>query len=1224
MKRRFRRFIIFFSGGLLTVGILLYYLTVVRFKDSLRFVILKETQGKYAFEAGRAELSLWHKSIVLKESAIRCVDTTGLDARYDIQIPEMYFSLATWNDLILNRKIVVDSLSLVRPSFKLYIHKNRIRKTNSGFHTSNILTVLNKTLIHFNAHSFTLKDASFTYKLLNNAPLEIKDIDLSINNFTKVNNEDSHLLGSDKVVFSLGRQHWILPDGKKEISFGKLQFNSQGQRFEIDSFKYVQPAAEGKSAVTVYADKFLFNSQHLPAVYQKEQLLIDTLVCVNPVLTISSGSTGGGKSISINANTPLFRLINVKYIDVVNADLQMQGKKMASSNTNLRIYNLNIDPAKDPQLRTDSIRLNLQKMAFISKDSLWQLGIEEFRLEKNGALFKNVIYGPTPYNHQEKGVMFSAPALALKNLDIEALMRKRLQATDAELYRPVITLYDKRRRQLDTVHTGKMNLFYQTLHGISQLIHVENFRISNGEVHFRKKGPKSLELNVDKLNAHILLHKLFLSDSLVDIKHAIPDLRIGKLDLGPKGARIKIRNYRFDGTNRRNWGKELQIVLPNGTVLEGRDIYWEVFDWDIYQKTKDIQVNYLKLGNLLVHLKRGSHEPRSQASHKPLPVIRIFRLELDRLELESDNLELKGRYFLANNISTGKHTFIWDRLDADLYDIRVKNKVLNADVKEIRFSNYRESIIRDADLALSGKGEQTRAHFPLLRVNVPLHSTDLSQLSIPSLSAADANLELYKTSGTDTLSASAKLMFEATDLHPLKDKSTLLTYKSVDLGLRNARVKKNDIAMELPFAGLELNEGRLQKDNLNKISLASAVDLTWKDASLNFRKDSSSLAVNSFTGGLHIPSFLSSTLALKGSWKQLLDKVSVTNGRAVYQNRKIDVSVENTNWDPATKTLRLGSVKFNPARNREETFNTSKWQSDYISFRGAAITIAGINPGSGPGDSLLHIRKLTLDSVKLDVSRDKRLPFQHGIEKPMPTRLIRNLPVPLLADTIALTNSSVAYHEITAKSGQWSTIPLHAINGSVLHINSRESGPDSLRVTAAGRLFNGQIQELTYAESYSDSLSSFTAGLRLLPLDLAALGRMAMPNGAIRITSGATDTIYSRWFGNKYAAYGSMHFFYRNLRIKISSKKHPDRVGMLSAIETWLANLILPGNKQKPSLIYFERDRERFVFNYWIKTQTRGILSTIGIKSNRAYRKQYRRKQEQYSLPKEGAFNSLP
>lgn len=1231
LKRVLKRMVLWPVICLLVLLVALYYLLVFRFKDSLRFVISKETHGRYAFEAGRAELSLRNKSIALKSSSIRCQDTTGAEAYYDIDIPGMYFSLASWKELLFNGKVMADSLSLTAPAFTLHTRQHKTRQQHGSFHAGDILTVLNKTLARFNARSFSLQGGTFALHRTGSAqPLTVNNIDLSVINFTGVNNEDSHLLGSDKVAFSLGPQHWRLPEGKQEISFRALTFTSEGQRFEIDSLTYLQPPVEGKGEMMIQADKFLFNARHLPALYQKEQLLIDTLVCVNPVLTLPAGGHSKERDhlAAIPARHPLFRLINVKYISVMNGELRVKGQGQQQALTgrraNLGICNLSVDPARTPQVSIDSVRMDLQQLTFVSKDSLWQLGVEEFSFGGNGVLFKNVRYGPTAANHHKKGVVFTAPALELRNVDIGALLAKRLVATDAELVQPAIQLYNKGQQAPGVTSAGsKTNVFYQTLHGISQLIHVDNFRISNGSVQLHATGKKPLALSVQRLNAHILLHKLFLSDSLVDIKHAIPDLRMGQLHLTAGHMKISVDHYRFDGRARRNWSRELQVTLPAAT-LRGRDIYWEVFDWDIYQQTKEIQVNYLRLGSLDVRAHGGGHAGKA-AQHQPLPVIRLYKLEVDQLAFEQSSpgtaVHLSGNKLYADGISTTGHFFSWNKLAARLRNISVKTKQLEAGIAEIQFSNQGESQLRNIELMMAAASGKTSVRLPLLRLEAPVHSTNMKALRVPFLQAVGASLRLQQASAEDTLAVVAEADLEAKDVRPGKDAAQLLQFNAATVALRNASVDKGGMHVQLPQTRLQLQDGRLEKDHATQSLRAASLELNWNNASVKLDNDSSALAASQLTGSLHIPAFSSSAITTAGSWKQLLNKLSLTGGEVTYRNKNIHASIGTTHWEPATQTLSLSALNVTPVLNREETFRKAQWQGNYMRFAAAGLTVAGIRPGSAAGDPLLYIRRMVLDSMALEVSRDKSLPFRHGTEKPMPTQLLRSLGIPLRIDTVAFANGAVAYHERKTAAGSWGSIPLQDINGTLLNVSSRGEGRDSLLVAASAKVFNGRIQELRYRESYADSLSGFTASLRLLPLELPAIGRMAMPNSPVSITSGATDTVYSWWSGNKYAAYGNMHFFYHDLQVRVHNWKHPGRGGILPAVATWAANLVLPHNKRKPSLIFFERDRERFIFNYWIKAQTRGVMSAIGIKSNRSYRKQYRRRQPLYSLPPGNVFD---
>jgi hypothetical protein len=311
---------------LLLAGAIVYFFVVYRFKGSVKFIINKESKGKFAFDASDATLSVWHRSILLKNSVLYCADTANADVSFKVRIPEIYFSITSWKDLLLRKKIIVDSLSIIEPVIDVDVRRSRIRQQPTDFRAADIVGYLQKALTWFNVHSFSLKDAAFRYTTLNSpAPLLGDHINLAVSNFTVVNNEDSHLLGSDNVSLLLGKQRWILPDGKHEINFNRMTFDSKGQRFELDSFSFYQKATTGKGAINLRADKFFFNSRHLPAIYQKEQLLLDTVTCINPVLSIP-GYGRDDSTVKTRFNSNFFNRINVGFVNVADGELRLQNK----------------------------------------------------------------------------------------------------------------------------------------------------------------------------------------------------------------------------------------------------------------------------------------------------------------------------------------------------------------------------------------------------------------------------------------------------------------------------------------------------------------------------------------------------------------------------------------------------------------------------------------------------------------------------------------------------------------------------------------------------------------------------------------------------------------------------------------------------------------------------------------------------------------------------------
>jgi hypothetical protein len=68
---------------------------------------------------------------------------------------------------------------------------------------------------------------------------------------------------------------------------------------------------------------------------------------------------------------------------------------------------------------------------------------------------------------------------------------------------------------------------------------------------------------------------------------------------------------------------------------------------------------------------------------------------------------------------------------------------------------------------------------------------------------------------------------------------------------------------------------------------------------------------------------------------------------------------------------------------------------------------------------------------------------------------------------------------------------------------------------------------------------------------------------------------------------------------------------------TFLANafVIRKNNNGKTGIVYFERLRDRSFFNYIVKMTFSGMASSIGVKKNKKYLKQYERQLDIKNLP---------
>jgi hypothetical protein len=398
---------------------------------------------------------------------------------------------------------------------------------------------------------------------------------------------------------------------------------------------------------------------------------------------------------------------------------------------------------------------------------------------------------------------------------------------------------------------------------------------------------------------------------------------------------------------------------------------------------------------------------------------------------------------------------------------------------------------------------------------------------------------------------------------------------------------------------------------LGKHAFKAQVRATWEDAVAKLAmKDSGSLELHKISGGFYDDHF-SMGKGEKHPWQSLLSSGYIEKGQVSFSNTSIAVSAGAVKWNPREELAVIHKLRVSPKDGRDETWLKRKWQSDYITFDCDVLKLNGLHLKYG-NDSLIAIREIEVVGANMEVVRDKHQPLKHGIEKPMPTRMISNIKYPLRIDSIVVSKTDIMVSQISEATDELGTIPIQNVKAVIRNISNKSL--DSLYIKASGNIFSTRIRQLTYAESYADSLSAFRLNMNTSKLALTEFSKITVPLASASVANGIGDTLYASWVGNTYAAVGGMHFYYNHLNIRLLPKNGADKKPLLLSIENALANKVIYDHNSSPVQFYYERDPEKFVFNYWVKAEFQGILASTGVKSSRKYMKQYKRAKKKYRL----------
>jgi hypothetical protein len=242
-----------------------------------------------------------------------------------------------------------------------------------------------------------------------------------------------------------------------------------------------------------------------------------------------------------------------------------------------------------------------------------------------------------------------------------------------------------------------------------------------------------------------------------------------------------------------------------------------------------------------------------------------------------------------------------------------------------------------------------------------------------------------------------------------------------------------------------------------------------------------------------------------------------------------------------------------------------------------------------------------IGKMDMKVFRDKRKEFRHVI-KPAFQDMIYNYPGIIRIDSIGLINGDVTFTAHAEQANEPGSISFNKIHAKIYKITNdtiykKESaflelkgdalliGKSKMSVLLKGRIFDRQ--------------NSFSLNGSLSGLEANELNPVLEKNAFIYATSGKIDEINFSFTANNDKATGKMTMLYHGLHIAVKNKRTDDTTAFRERFISFIANKKvldsnpMPGKEVRVGIIDYERDHERFLFNYCFKSILSGIKSSL-------------------------------
>jgi hypothetical protein len=287
------------------------------------------------------------------------------------------------------------------------------------------------------------------------------------------------------------------------------------------------------------------------------------------------------------------------------------------------------------------------------------------------------------------------------------------------------------------------------------------------------------------------------------------------------------------------------------------------------------------------------------------------------------------------------------------------------------------------------------------------------------------------------------------------------------------------------------------------------------------------------------------------------------------------------------------------------------YQIDYITLKTGPITIDGFDVEQYKKDSSFIANSVVIVNPLLTVFRDKLPPFSPvEKDKSLPVDIIKNIAQPVEVKTVQMVDGTITYGERNRESRKEGTLVFSNLNGSLTNIKNRQlSNNDSLSLSLSGNIMDSAKVSLALKESYTDTLSGFLLTAQIQATPLSIFNPVTVPLSNIKLTAGRLDSVSLRAVGRKDLALGFMDMYYQNLKVLLVSNGEANHSTFMQHVISFLANtfVVKSKNTSRSGLMYFKHEPDQSFTNYIVKMTMSGLATSIGLKRNGSYMKQYKK-----------------
>jgi len=261
----------------------------------------------------------------------------------------------------------------------------------------------------------------------------------------------------------------------------------------------------------------------------------------------------------------------------------------------------------------------------------------------------------------------------------------------------------------------------------------------------------------------------------------------------------------------------------------------------------------------------------------------------------------------------------------------------------------------------------------------------------------------------------------------------------------------------------------------------------------------------------------------------------------------------------------------------------------------------------------LEARELNIYLPKLHIYKDKRLPFPTWKRPPMPWQALQDVSTAVHLDTVKVYDGYVFYEERNPDTDTIAWFELSETDLTISPVTNNPfwivQNPEGI-LKAEGKLMDEAPMRATVRFPWQDTshMHYFEGEVGAIPA--TRLNPILENTGFVSVTNGKIHQAKFRFKADKHRSSGRMRLYYNDLKVNLLSRNIAREQGVVQKVGTGFANAFVvrkdnPRRFLRIGHIGFEREEEKAVLVFWVKSIISGLQSSVGIKSKEMKLKDY-------------------